>query len=270
MGYPLIRPMSFLSTIDDDDFVGDDKIWGITHQYMFGDDFLVAPVLDPLEPITIWPYSAAFNINNVHKLDPHGHRHNFVDVLIPGHVAWIHLWTGVEIYSDAKVDRYLHIGSPYGYPPVFYRKNSVHGQTLREFIISNGWDACGVSHVNGDVTRSHRCDSPIDSSTASMSIEWLDETSNGNKIFTTADYAVWMGLIPSVYASQSPKPVPGLNLDPNSRAPSSNESTCDTCGSTSHINVDVNVNADETRNNLNEIFHGIEIDRIVSVNSMTV
>mmetsp|Transcript_19184 Transcript_19184/g.17396 ORF Transcript_19184/g.17396 Transcript_19184/m.17396 type:complete len:188 (+) Transcript_19184:578-1141(+) len=64
LGHPLIRSMFFK-------YSNDEKAWDITHQYMFGNDFLIAPVLDPIyEESTIPFHSIIFpncNSNNLHK-----------------------------------------------------------------------------------------------------------------------------------------------------------------------------------------------------------
>jgi alpha-glucosidase len=84
-GYPLQRPFFF-------HYEGDEKGYDIQDSYLFGDDILVAPVLEP-------------NVSTR-------------KVYLPDD-EWVHFWTGVE-YVGGEIE----IECPVGYPPVFYRKAS--------------------------------------------------------------------------------------------------------------------------------------------------
>lgn len=65
------------------------------YEYMYGDDLLVSPVLLP--SVNSW------------------------SVYLPGPETWVHLWTGdvVEGYN------HYDTASELGYPPVFYKQNSL-------------------------------------------------------------------------------------------------------------------------------------------------
>jgi alpha-glucosidase len=85
-GYPVQRPL-FLH------YEEDQVAYDLQYQYLFGSDVLVCPVIEA---------------NQTKK-----------EVYLPED-TWVHLWTGQE-FSQAG---YVHVDSPIGYPPVFYKKNS--------------------------------------------------------------------------------------------------------------------------------------------------
>merc|ERR1711934_604187 len=64
------------------------------YEYMFGDDLLVAPVLEP--GLTAWT------------------------MYLPGPETWVHLWGEEELTGPISVE----VEAPLGKPPVFYRRDS--------------------------------------------------------------------------------------------------------------------------------------------------
>lgn len=158
LGHPLIRAMSFhygqSAEVDDDHIEGDVDVWDITHQYMFGGDFLIAPVLDPAVPHSYMPWAHTFNAtftSSKKNLSKSYSRHHpassfagdavsYVDVFIPSGTDWVHLWTGQVIsLTEQHRGKYVKVPSPMGCPPVFYKANSPTGRSLRDFIVSKGW-----------------------------------------------------------------------------------------------------------------------------------
>eukprot|EP00981_Chlorochromonas_danica_P010287 scaffold3079_cov187-Ochromonas_danica.AAC.14 len=108
-GYPLIRPMVMY-------FATENEMWGDTEQYMFGSDFLIAPVL----------YSNS--------------NYTFVD--IPGKSGtWVHLWGGNLVHNTVARFMHLRVPTPMGFPAVFYRQGSTYGNQLRAYVISKGYTA---------------------------------------------------------------------------------------------------------------------------------
>jgi alpha-glucosidase (family GH31 glycosyl hydrolase) len=108
-GWPLMRPMAA--------HYGDDaNSWCVEAQYMFGADFMVAPVLDKSE-------------NN---------QVSSVDIYIPSNSSWVHLWTG-EVYSGGSQGKTLKVEAPIGQPPVFYTVGSTAGMHLQASLVSQGW-----------------------------------------------------------------------------------------------------------------------------------
>jgi len=134
---------------------------------MFGNDFLIAPVLDPIyEESTIPFHSIIFpNSNSNNNLRKGRSKHQssssfgemkvgYVDVYIPSNTSWTHLWTGETINNLVSSDVttcddtiagcvgiYVRVDAPIGCPPVFYLPNSIIGQSLRNYIIESNWDA---------------------------------------------------------------------------------------------------------------------------------
>jgi sulfoquinovosidase len=144
-GYPLIRPMSFHHSYNDPSAA----IWDMTSQYMFGEDFLISPVLDPMVAESIWPYAQPKPITDEDD------RKVKVQVYLPAGISWTHLWTGRtihlpnhQLHADMNESRsngdYISLSAPLGYPAVFYRNHSMHGRQLREFVISKDWHACAA------------------------------------------------------------------------------------------------------------------------------
>lgn len=101
-GWPLMRPMAA-------HFGNDEKVWKLDMQFMFGDEFLVSPVLDPATNNEI----------------------STVNVYFPVNSTWIHLWTG-SIYSGGEFGRTETILAPLGELPVFYTIYSETGRMMSE------------------------------------------------------------------------------------------------------------------------------------------
>ena len=164
-GYPVIRPMSF-------HYYNDIESWNQIKQYMFGSDFLIAPVLDPINKESNIPYynyikskfisknnknnnnNLKLNLNvnfqnesrNSMKSSYYNEKVQSIAIYFPANTHWIHLWTGQEIITNNQSKQVL-FDSPIGCPPIFYLKNSVIGNNLREFIIEKKWDAIIINEL---------------------------------------------------------------------------------------------------------------------------
>jgi sulfoquinovosidase len=102
LGHPVVRAMFV-------EFPNDPEVRSIVYeQFMFGPDFLVAPVLDEGE--------------------------STVDAYLPAG-EWIHLWSGAT-YGDAARGVRITVDAPLGQPGVFYKKGSRAGETLRARLTS--------------------------------------------------------------------------------------------------------------------------------------
>ena len=84
---PVMRPLFLM-------FEADPLSFKEEYEYMYGDDLLVSPVLQP--GVQEW------------------------SVYLPAGETWVHLWTKVEYAGGEKVS----VPAPMGNPPVFYRKLS--------------------------------------------------------------------------------------------------------------------------------------------------
>jgi len=115
-------------------FAFDDNCWELTNQFMFGAEFLIAPVLDPASNNTFFRSQA--NLDEKRK-DGNAPFIELgvavVKVYIPRHTEWIHLWTGQEVVGGES-GRYVNVEAPIGAPPVFYLAHSEHGVKLRDFV----------------------------------------------------------------------------------------------------------------------------------------
>ena len=100
-GAPLMRHL-FLHYPDDP------NIWQVPYQYLFGEDFLVAPVTEP--SVTKW------------------------SVYLPKG-EWVHLASETHYSSEGRT---IEVDAPIGYPAVFYRKDSPYGQELQRRLPSIG------------------------------------------------------------------------------------------------------------------------------------
>ena len=88
---PVMRPL-FLC------FENDNETFEQEYEYMYGDDLLVAPVLNPgVEDWTVY---------------------------LPAEETWVHMWTKEEFTGGV----YQEVPAPLGYPPVFYRQSSEWAQ----------------------------------------------------------------------------------------------------------------------------------------------
>ena len=88
-GIPVMRPLVLM-------FENDRESYKIQYEYMYGDDLLVAPVVDP----------------------------GFVDweVYLPGPEGWVYLWDEAQLVIEGPT--HVKVPAPIGQPPVFYRANS--------------------------------------------------------------------------------------------------------------------------------------------------
>ena len=97
-GIPMVLPMFYL-------YENDKICQKISYeQYMYGTDFLVAPILDKGK-----------KTKKVYL--PEG--------------KWVYLWTGEEFISNGK---YIKVKADLGEIPVFYVKGSKYGEDLRKFV----------------------------------------------------------------------------------------------------------------------------------------
>jgi alpha-glucosidase (family GH31 glycosyl hydrolase) len=94
-GWSLMRPMSFYF----------ENCWQIKEQYMFGREFMVAPVLSP-------------NIR-------------VMSVFFPKNTRWIHLWSETEIEGTGQS---VIFSCDIGFIPVFFIKGSIFGERLKKYI----------------------------------------------------------------------------------------------------------------------------------------
>ena len=127
-GWPLIRSMAA-------HYPEDTESWDITTQYMFGPDFLVAPVLDPATNPTATASTGSRNGEKYAASPVPG-----VKVFVPSGSEWVHLWTG-QVVRGGEKGRYVTVDAPVGHLPVFYTPSSVAGNILRDFVVANGLDA---------------------------------------------------------------------------------------------------------------------------------
>jgi alpha-glucosidase (family GH31 glycosyl hydrolase) len=98
-GYPLVRhPILH--------YENDPEVYHIEYQFMLGDQFMIAPVLDE-EKTKMTLYL------------PKG--------------EWIHLWSG-ETFGNENKGEFITVNSPLGEPPVFYKSDSQHGEKLSEAV----------------------------------------------------------------------------------------------------------------------------------------
>ncbi len=95
-GYPLVRhPMLH--------YQDDPEVYLIEYQFMLGDQFMIAPVLDEgKDKMTLYL--------------PEG--------------EWVHIWSG-DIYGNENDGKFVTVDSPLGKPPVFFLKGSTYGEQLR-------------------------------------------------------------------------------------------------------------------------------------------
>jgi len=151
-GWPLMRPMAA-------HHADDTEVWAITDQFMFGKDFLVAPVLAPSSltgPMSFQDLHSSFfadwgsysggrtTAQARNGGDLQGPVAS-VKVYVPRGTTWVHLWTGQAVSTGGDTGRYVSVDAPVGFPPVFYDPTSAHGAHLRAFVVERGWDAAHVA-----------------------------------------------------------------------------------------------------------------------------
>jgi hypothetical protein len=136
-GWPLIRTMAT-------HFAYDPKSWELTKQYMFGSDFMIAPVLDPTN--STYSKSGQIGKNRKNRFFSQSPVRP-VTVYIPINSVWIYLWTG-QVIEGGEYGRYVDVDAPFGNPPVFYKPSSKYGRNLRQYILDNNYDAVMVQESN--------------------------------------------------------------------------------------------------------------------------
>jgi len=107
-GLPLIRPLAM-------NYAYDAAAWSKQEEYLFGDDFLVAPCMEE-GAVTVQVYFPSMS------------------------GAWVHLWSGEELVvpvGEAGLE--LAVSAPIGFPPVFYRSGSEYGESLRAYVVEQGY-----------------------------------------------------------------------------------------------------------------------------------
>jgi alpha-glucosidase (family GH31 glycosyl hydrolase) len=142
-GYPVIRSLAM-------HFGYDPITWSLHEQYLFGSDFLIAPVMDP------------------------GKGKDFivdVKVYIPASSVWIYAWNGKELHGG-KNGRYVVIPSKIGQPPVFYKIGSNWGNQLRSYLVDKGL-ALPDNFDENVYTENIESDTFVDYVTISKWVKWL-------------------------------------------------------------------------------------------------
>lgn len=98
-GYPLIRHLML-------HYPHDPKVYAIEHQFLYGNEFLVAPVLKKGQTT--------------------------VNVYLP-QGKWVHLWSQTN-YDCSDEGKSVDIAAPLGKPAVFYRQDSPDGLAIWEIL----------------------------------------------------------------------------------------------------------------------------------------
>jgi alpha-glucosidase len=101
-GHPVVR-RPFLEYPDDP------NTYDLRYQFMYGTEFMVAPVLDP-------------GVRSVQMYLPKG--------------DWVNLWTGESV--SVAVGRWIEVPAPLGKPAVFYKQGSVVGQQFVAALKAEG------------------------------------------------------------------------------------------------------------------------------------
>jgi alpha-glucosidase len=101
-GHPVVRH-PFLEYPDDQ------NTYGLRYQFMYGSEFMVAPVLDP-------------GVTSVQMYLPKG--------------DWTNLWTGES--ASLPVGRWMEVAAPLGKPAVFYKRGSSVGRQLVAALKTEG------------------------------------------------------------------------------------------------------------------------------------
>lgn len=224
-GWPLIRPMAAY-------FGYDEVCWELTAQYMFGPDFLVAPVLDPATSPVQTRGSAGSQCSRLkHRSSTStglsdnatadsttgiGSAHEklgctaadfacwgiaTVKVYLPRHSEWVHLWSGAQVSGGAH-GRYVSVQAPVAAPPVFFRPGSESGHALREFVLRRGMGVCvRTSRSSGRDPGS--VSGPVSSDSAECAQVGLNDTGVMHRHATTIaeivdhvdrDWYDWLGI----------------------------------------------------------------------------
>eukprot|EP00602_Paraphysomonas_sp_CaronLab_P004374 CAMPEP_0185032268 /NCGR_PEP_ID=MMETSP1103-20130426/20220_1 /TAXON_ID=36769 /ORGANISM="Paraphysomonas bandaiensis, Strain Caron Lab Isolate" /LENGTH=825 /DNA_ID=CAMNT_0027568097 /DNA_START=78 /DNA_END=2555 /DNA_ORIENTATION=- len=168
-GYPLIRPMAM-------HYPWDSKSWSVKEQFLFGEDFLVAPVMDK---------GAADRYSTK------------VKVLIPSHSKWVHLWTG-KVVEGGDNGRFISVVAPIGQIPVFYKEGSKAGEDLYIVMESRGY----IDMFNIDVSMQPLSSSPdqlcetsdCDRNTDMKHVDKDKFTANFSDHVESDGWASWLGV----------------------------------------------------------------------------
>jgi len=91
LGYPVMRPMAM-------HYAYDPVSWSLSDQFMFGSEFLVAPVLDPINP-------SFYGIKGSEMVYEKGSKIMMIKVYIPYSSEWIHLWSGASVSGEREEER---------------------------------------------------------------------------------------------------------------------------------------------------------------------
>jgi alpha-glucosidase (family GH31 glycosyl hydrolase) len=219
-GWPLIRIMAA-------HYAYDPITWELTQQYMFGSEFLIAPVVDPGTvaakkniATTVSGASAAagsskdevFNSPVFNDLPI-----ATVRVYIPAYSTFIHLWSGQKVVTGAE-GVYLAVDAPIGAPPVFFEVHSTHGWELFEYVrtlnmtvsvsgitvisIEGNADCSFATTAAPTTSSSSKTTSkpPVDSDSTSSKIEW-GGMMRKLKIYKAPDWYDWLGIADYVSSS---------------------------------------------------------------------
>lgn len=102
-GIPVMRPLFLM-------FENDETGYDHEHQYMFGDDILVAPVLEP--GVQEWK------------------------VYLPGPCDWIWFWDTQDEPEVITGQQNVTTHAPMGLPPVFYKASSIYKDLFRQIAMN--------------------------------------------------------------------------------------------------------------------------------------
>ena len=99
LGLPVVRhPMIH--------YENDPEVFKLEYQFMLGEDFMIAPVLDK--------------------------ETSEIELYLPAGL-WEHLWSE-EVYGDENSGTYVKVEAPVGKPAVFFKKGSKHGEDLKKSL----------------------------------------------------------------------------------------------------------------------------------------
>ena len=188
----------------------DEDTWELTDQYMFGADFMVAPVLNPVGSDS----SSRANVDARNGGNHGAKAVASVKVYIPAKSVWTHLWTGQRVEAGEN-GRYVAVDAPIGYPPVFYLPESKAGQDLRAFVLKSGYAAIlssGVTNIESSPstssadTQSSNLTALVDSARNSELDSMIKRKYTAGAVigaindYVAPDWAEWLGI--SQYVSK--------------------------------------------------------------------
>jgi Glycosyl hydrolases family 31 len=213
----------------------DEDTWELTDQYMFGADFMVAPVLNP-----VGSDSSSRANSDARNGGNHGAKSvASVKVYIPAKSVWTHLWTGQRVEAGNE-GRYVAVDAPIGYPPVFYLPESKAGKDLRAFVLRSGYAALlssGVTNIESSTSSSTADTKPsnltalVDAAGNSEHVRKLQSKYTTGAVigvindYVAPDWAEWLGI--SQYVSKwnsTYYSVPSISSETVSLTGESNES----------------------------------------------